>query len=101
MLPDFIPQEAWEGFVEMRKKMRKPMTERAVKMMITTLTDLHTAGHDVAACLDQSTKNSWLDVYECRERRNEPRQGQRPVLSHLGKQGQATANNVQDWLEGL
>jgi len=63
VLPDFIPTESWEGFLEMRKKIKKPMTDRAVAMMFKKLGDMHSNGHDVGAALDASTLNNWQDVY--------------------------------------
>lgn len=63
-LPDFVPVEAWDGFVAMRQKIKKPMTERAMTIAINKLEKLHKLGHNVAEVLDQSTLNSWQDIYE-------------------------------------
>lgn len=63
-LPDFVSEDAWFGFIEMRKKIKKPATERAMVMLIKKLTMFHNTGHDVNAILDQSTVNSWQDLYE-------------------------------------
>ncbi len=63
-LPDWIPLEAWDGYAEMRKKIRKPMTERAKGMVFKALEAMKAKGHDVGSVLDQSTKNTWIDVYE-------------------------------------
>lgn len=96
-LPDWVPKEAWDGYQEMRKKLRKPMTDRAVKLAIDTLTRLRDEGSDPGAVLDQSTLNSWQGLFAVRvERRGLPRG---PQVSSLGKTGQVTANNAQDWLE--
>jgi hypothetical protein len=97
MLPDWIPAEAWEGYLAMRKKKRAVMTERAVQLRIADLKALMDEGHDIAAVLDQSTANGWTDVYPVKEK-----QVQRvasPKFKTLGKHGQATANNLMDWLE--
>ena len=99
-LPDWMPQEAWDGFVEMRQKIKKPLkTDRAVKLAISTLEKLRAEGQDVAAVLDQSTMNSWLGLFPIAERRADPAKVQRTNFPSLGKHGQATANNLQDWLE--
>lgn len=97
-LPDFIPADAWAGYVEMRKKKRAVMTDRARDLRIKDLAALHEQGQDIGAVLDQSTANGWTDVYPVKERRQEPRQ--HFDTSRLGKHGQATANNALDWLEG-
>lgn len=98
MVPDWMPTEAWEGYVEMRNRSPKTkMTKRAEELRIKDLKALHDAGHDVGAVLDQSTANSWTDVYPVKDK-----QVQRvasPKFKTLGKHGQATANNLMDWLE--
>lgn len=98
-LPDWIPAEAWAGYVEMRKKIRKPMTDRAIQLAINTLDKMRQQGQDVAAVLDQSTLNSWQGLFPVSERRSEVRPNQTSRFPSLGKHGQATANNLQDWLE--
>lgn len=57
--------ENWNGFCEMRKKIKKPLTDRAAKMILNELErlapgDTHTQG----LILDQSTKRCWQDVYQ-------------------------------------
>ncbi len=66
-LPDCIPLESWNAFSEMRKKQRKPMTDRAAKMIIRKLEDFNRAGWNIGAILDQSTVNCWQDVFPLRE----------------------------------
>lgn len=98
-IPDWIPNEAWQGYLDMRKKIRKPMTERAVALAINTLEKLRQQGQDIGAVLDQSTLNSWQGLFPLTERRADPAKTQRANFPALGKHGQATANNLQDWLE--
>ena len=96
-LPDWVPSEAWAGYVEMRKKIRKPMTDRAITLAVNTLDKLRLDGNDPGVVLDQSTLNAWQGLFAVRvERRGLPRNN---ALSALGARGQATANNAQDWLE--
>lgn len=96
-LPPWVPPEAWSGYTDMRKKIKKPMTDRAESLAIGILYKLMEEGYDVGEVLDQSTMNSWQGLFPLKERRKEPRG---PVMSQLGKSGQATANNALDWLEG-
>jgi len=96
-VPDWIPMDAWTGYQDMRKKIRKPMTDRAISLAIQTLDKLRADGNDPGAVLDQSTLNSWQGLFAVRvERRGLPKGAQ---VSSLGKCGQITANNAQDWLE--
>ena len=62
-LPDWVPVDSWAGYVEMRKKIRKPMTARAMALVLGKLEALRGTGSDPAVILDQSTANSWVDVY--------------------------------------
>jgi hypothetical protein len=63
-LPDWIDATSWDAFTAMRKKIKKPMTDHAVSLMIQKLATLRDAGHDVKSLLDNSTLNCWQDVYE-------------------------------------
>jgi hypothetical protein len=100
MIPEWVPAAAWAGYVEMRKKKRAVMTDRAIELRIADLAKLRDAGEDVGAVLDQSTANGWTDVYPVKERRAQPRKSPAFDNSRLGKHGQATANAALDWLEG-
>ena len=75
-LPDWLPIEAWNGYVEMRKRIRKQMTPRAQKLVLDSLGDMMGRGVNICAALDNSTRNNWTDVYE-------PKPG---ANGHVGKQ---------------
>jgi hypothetical protein len=64
VLPDWIPEDSWNGYVDMRVKKRAQMTDRARELVIAELLKFRDAGHDVGAILDKSTKGNWTDVYE-------------------------------------
>jgi len=63
-LPDWLPAEPWEAWVDMRKRIRKPLTPRAEKLAVTHLAKLRDLGHDPAVVLDQSTMGNWTGLYE-------------------------------------
>ena len=63
-LPVWLPTEKWEAFVQMRKQMKKPMAEYAIKLMIGKLRILRDAGHNISDLIDKSITNGWMDVYE-------------------------------------
>jgi hypothetical protein len=63
-LPDWIPEDAWNGFVAMRKKIKAPLTDDAVRLAIGTLEKLMQEGHRPRAVLEQSTLNSWRGLFE-------------------------------------
>jgi hypothetical protein len=67
-LPGYIDPEAWQGFVDMRKTIKKPLTLRAAKLILYELQRIKDAGHDANAALDQSTNHCWCDVWAPKEK---------------------------------
>lgn len=63
-LPPWVDGEAWAGFAEMRKEIRKPMTERAMKLIVRKLARFEEQGHSSTLALEQSIMNCYADVYE-------------------------------------
>jgi len=63
-LPDWLNKTDWNDFVEMRKKLKKPMTDRAVNLMISKLEKMKNKGIDTSAVLQKSIVSDWIDVYE-------------------------------------
>lgn len=62
-IPDWIPEQDWRDFEEMRCKKRKPMTDRARSLNINKLNDLRTQGYDPAAVIQQSILSGWDSFY--------------------------------------
>ena len=56
--------EALSGFEEMRKKMRKPMTDRAKTLLLAKLEKLSPDRAGQIALLDEATAKNWLSVYD-------------------------------------
>jgi hypothetical protein len=63
-LPDWVPEKTWNDYVKMRKKIRKPMTDGAMKLAVGTLERLRADGDDPRLVLEQSILSSWPGVYE-------------------------------------
>lgn len=63
-LPEWIPPVAWKGFLAMRKKQKKPLTDEAIPLAIAKLKKLKDAGNDPGQVLDQSTLNCWQGLFE-------------------------------------
>lgn len=68
-VPSWIPTEAWVGFCEMRKGLRKPFTDRAARLIVEKLEKLRSQGEDVGQVLDQSVRSGWQDVFPLRRER--------------------------------
>lgn len=62
-LPSWMPLEAWEAFLAMRVKIKKPATDYAKKLLIKKLTDFIGAGMEPQAILEQSITSGWQDLY--------------------------------------
>jgi len=69
-LPDCIPADAWNGWVEMRKQRKKPLTDRAYNQAIEKLVAFMAKGQNITEVLDRSTMNGWTDLYEIKESKN-------------------------------
>ena len=54
-VPDWMPVDSWNDFVESRRKLRKPMTQNAIKLAISTLEKLRLQGNNVQEVIEQST----------------------------------------------
>ncbi len=68
-IPDFIPLQDWNDFVEMRKHTKRSMTERAMKIMFNKLQQMKTKGFDISEVLQKSIANNWSDVYEPKDKK--------------------------------
>jgi hypothetical protein len=62
-LPTWISKEVWAGFVEMRKKIKHPLTERAIIAAFNKLDKFRQDGHDPNQLLDEATLNNWRGIW--------------------------------------
>jgi len=69
--PDWVPQDAWQAFVEMRGKKKKPMTTKACELIVGRLDALAKSGCDPGAVLLQSVENCWQSVFKLKDRSDE------------------------------
>lgn len=90
--PDWIPLEAWDAFVEMRRKIRAPLTSKAVSLAVAELENLRAQGHDPGAVLDQSVLRSWRGLFEI---------GAKNVGRRDGFNGKSTSQVSAEFLAGI
>jgi len=62
-LPDWLPREPWNAWIEMRQQTRKKLTVKAIPMAIRNLEKLRAAGEDIEAVIEKSTLNNWTGFY--------------------------------------
>ena len=79
-LPLEITDQDWRDFEEMRRKMRKPMTDRARSNLASKLTRFDAAGYNAQDILNNSITNGWQDVYEPKDRKGNIQPPATPVI---------------------
>lgn len=75
-LPAWVPVIEWAAYVEMRKKIKKPMTAHAMSLAIGKLETLKGQGNDPVAVLNQSIMHSWQGLFALKQ--------QEPVAEQSG-----------------
>lgn len=75
-IPDWIPLDTWAAFIEMRKKIKKPPTDFALKLIIEKLTKFKAKGQDVNQILEKSITSGWQDVFEIKPDKDLSKTGQ-------------------------
>lgn len=68
VLPDYIPQETWKSYLEVRKKKKAAKTPYALNLVIKELEKIKSEyGHDPIAVLNKSITSGWSDVYPLKD----------------------------------
>ena len=63
-LPDWLDEELWKDFKDHRKKLGKPMTERAGELVIKKAEFLKGKGHNPRHLMLTAIESGWQTVYE-------------------------------------
>jgi hypothetical protein len=69
-LPESIPTILWQDYVDMRIKIKKPMTIKAKQLAVKKLLRLKNDGHSPAKVLEQSILYSWQGLFPLKEKDN-------------------------------
>lgn len=83
-LPVWLPAEQWDAWLEVRKRLKAPNTDRALSLAVADLERLKADGQDPAAVLDQATKRGWRGLFPLANG------GSAPDYSSLMKEPDAT-----------
>ena len=70
VIPGWVDKDSWEGFEEMRKKIRAPLTDRARAGIVKDLQKLCPAGNNGSEVLQQSINNAYRGVFELKRNGN-------------------------------
>lgn len=76
-LPDWLPVEAWNAWLEVRAKSRAPNTASALSIALKKLERLKAEGHDPSAVLENAALRGWRGLFA------PPRSGAEGDLSKL------------------
>jgi predicted RNA binding protein YcfA (HicA-like mRNA interferase family) len=69
-IPAWLDFNAWQAFLEMRRKIGKPCTPRAMELLIRKLQGFEDRGVSSTRALEESTMNCWQGVFEPKEHKN-------------------------------
>jgi len=62
--PDWIDLKIWTEYLNMRKKIKKPMTHYAQELAVKELLKFKDQGYDPNGILETSIQNSWQGLFE-------------------------------------
>ena len=105
-LPLWLDMEAWVGWIEMRRAMKRvPFTERAQRIAMRQLEGWHAQGYDVGYILDEATLKGWRGLFiNERTPRVHVRQELEPMTPHikaiLEKVNEAERGAKQRFIQG-
>lgn len=66
VVPEWLPSEVWDKWHRYRNNGKK-WTHDARALSLRTLTELHAAGHDPMAVVDQSIERGWTGLFAIKE----------------------------------
>ena len=89
MIPLWITQESWQAFEESRRKIKAPLTPYAGKLILAELCKLKASGEDPQACLDQTIRNGWRDVFPLRDKAMKAQHGTEAASVWVAEQDEA------------
>lgn len=61
--PEWVPRELWLDWLQVRRKLRAPATDRALALALRDLTDFRAAGEDPAAVLELAISRGWRGLF--------------------------------------
>jgi hypothetical protein len=62
-LPEYIDNQLWNDFMDMRSKKKVPNTDRAKSLLIAKLSKFHNDGFDTTKIIEDSIERGWTSVF--------------------------------------
>lgn len=66
VLPDWIPEDAWAAFMQIRKTKKSQNTDYALGLLVKGLARFKAEGYDPVEIINTSIRSGWSDVYKPR-----------------------------------
>jgi hypothetical protein len=95
-LPDWLPLDAWNAYLEVRQKLRAPNTANATSLLLVKLTTLRSEGHDPKTVIEQSIERGWRSFFQPKGDHNARPTGTRPSTIDIIRQGTARARAARE-----
>jgi uncharacterized protein YdaU (DUF1376 family) len=70
-IPEWLPESSLRAFREHRAKLRRPMTDHALRLLINKLAALRASGMDPVKLIDTAIEHGWMTVYKSKEQAQE------------------------------
>lgn len=77
-IPDWLPEQEWNDWLEMRRKNKKNATELAKQRALKKLAEFRDQGQDIAKVIIQSTDKCYTDFYEVKGKQGNENQNRPP-----------------------
>ena len=97
-ITDEALKQTYLDYIEMRKTIKAPMTERALRTLINKVDSLETSIDGKCALLETAILNNWKSVYAPKE---EPRKAQNPRNPKAPAKGDAFMDELQEMYDSL
>jgi hypothetical protein len=81
VLPDWIDPKLWKDYEEMRRRLKKPMTDKTRELAISKLEALRKTGDTPTDVLNQSILNSWQGLFEVNKGKSVPEPPKRVYIA--------------------
>lgn len=67
-IPEWLDKQLWQSWIDHRKQMRKPMTEKAVEISVKRLNEFRARGHTPKQVIELAIERGWVGLFEPSEK---------------------------------
>jgi len=96
-LPASISDQLWCDFVDHRQQIKKPMTDKAVSMLVTKLKGMESNGSIAGDAIQESIINGWQGVFEPKQKGGNTPSNAGSRKPHSGFGDREYTSHIPDW----